>query len=80
MSDAPIDPAIFAALRAIVHATEPFAEVADKPAMATAQANTVVVWALDHGFELTAEQVRTLRAAFDLVCLALRQAESETRH
>lgn len=80
MSYAPIDPAIVAALRAIVHATEPFAEVAEHPAMATAQAATVVVWALDSGLELTADQLRTLRDAFDLITLALRPAESEARH
>lgn len=71
---------IIAAMQAVTAAAAPLQDVVGNPLFQTCAPGSVAVWALNHGFELTADQVRTLASAIDLFMFALTPPASDARH
>lgn len=74
------DDAILAAMLAINRAAEPLADVVRNPLFPRGKDGSVAVWALNKGFDLTAEQVETLADTHSLFAFALTPAASDALH
>lgn len=72
--------AILAAISKLLAAAGPITDAVENPLFQGIRRDTVACWALNKGFELTAEQVRTIASGHALMMLAFEPTASDAIH